>query len=37
MRIKIEIENKSEGNYKFFYQMVKWKRKITLMKGKKNQ
>jgi hypothetical protein len=34
MRVKIEIKNKLEGNY-FFYWRVKLKRKITKRKEKK--
>jgi hypothetical protein len=33
--VKIEIKNKLDGNYKFFYWRVKLKRKITLTKEKK--
>jgi hypothetical protein len=33
MKIKIEIKNKLEDNYNFFYWRVKLKRKINLIKG----
>jgi hypothetical protein len=33
MRIKIEVKNKLEGNYKFLIEEWKLKRKITLIKG----
>jgi hypothetical protein len=35
--MKIKIKNKLEGNYKFFYWRVEFKRKITLTKGHKNK
>jgi hypothetical protein len=35
MRIDIEIKNKLENNFKFFYWRVKLKRKINLTKGQK--
>jgi len=37
MRIKIEIKNKLEDDYEFFYWMMKLKRKINLKKWQKNQ
>jgi hypothetical protein len=35
MRIKIEVKNKLEGNYKFLIEEGKLKRKITLIKGQR--
>jgi len=35
MRIKIEVKNKLEGNYKFLIEEWKLKRKITLIKGQR--
>jgi hypothetical protein len=37
MRIKIEIKNKLEDEYEFFYWMMKLKRKINFKKWQKNQ
>jgi hypothetical protein len=37
MKIKIEIKNNLEENYKFFYWMVKLKRKINLTKEPKKK